>query len=181
MLTRRLPCSGESTIWFFPEGAQTIWSDEHKPHSSDGAWKTVLHQSADIANQHRYGRVYFVSVWKGIDQGNFWGMRFVVRRGHPKFKKKLPWRDLPWKRGEKKNGAFLKERDQNFHDSNMGWTTRFHILNNLHTWLRRSDLKGSKRLEIQLLTKKTKKSSKEKTYDLLKNENWPEWVAPESF
>ena len=49
-----------------------------------------------------YGRVYFVSVGKGIDQGNFWGMRFV-RRGHPKFgKKKLPWRDLPWKRGEKK-------------------------------------------------------------------------------
>ena len=34
-----------------------------------------------------YGRVYFVSAWKGIDQGNFWGMRFV-RRGHPKFGEK---------------------------------------------------------------------------------------------
>ena len=76
----------------------------------------------------------------------------ICKEGSPEIRKKkksYPGGTCPEKEVRKKNEAFFKERDQNFHDSNMGRTTWFHILNNLHTWLRRSDLKGSKRLEIQ--------------------------------
>ena len=51
------------------------------------------------------------------------------------------------------------------------------------TWVRRSDLNESKRLEklFEHEMTKTKMRLQRKKYDLLKNEKWPEWDVPESF